>query len=146
MTAPIMRPGGPLPALALLAWRRPEARLLLALGCVPQTPMLNETVPLFLVVQTRPEGLTLMYLTVIAAHLVGTIYQGTTDYQGWMAGLGVWALWLVYLPCLVMVCGGPTLERRSYGDRRLPSGVLFQREKLRHAIRSSFNKARRGRC
>ena len=96
-------------ALALLRWRRPEARLLLALGCVPQTPMLNETVPLFLVVQTLPEGLTLMYLTVIAAHLVGTIYQGTTDYQGWMAGLGVWALWLVYLPCLVMVLRRPNV-------------------------------------
>ena len=109
MTAPIMRPGGLLLALALLRWRRPEARLLLALGCVPQTPMLNETVPLFLVVQTLPEGLTLMYLTVITAHLVGTIYQGTTDYQGWMAGLGVWALWLVYLPCLVMVLRRPNV-------------------------------------
>jgi hypothetical protein len=104
-----MRPGGFLLPLALLRWRRPEARLLLALACVPQTPTLNETVPLFLVVQTLPEGLTLMWLTIAAAHLVAAIYQGTSDYQGWMTGAGVWALWLVYLPCLAMVLRRPNV-------------------------------------
>jgi hypothetical protein len=114
MTAPIMRPGGLLLALALLRWRRPEARLLLALGCVPQTPTLNETVPLFLVVRTLPEGLTLMSLTVVAAQVVGAIYRGTSDYQAWMAGLGVWGLWLVYLPCVLMV-----LRRPNVGDHQV---------------------------
>jgi hypothetical protein len=109
ITAPIMRPGGFLLALALLRWRRPEARLLFALGCVPQTPTLNETVPLFLVVQTLPEGLTLMSLTIVAAHIVGAVYQGTADYQGWMAGVGIAGLWLVYLPCLIMVLRRPNV-------------------------------------
>lgn len=42
-------PGGFLALLCLLRWRRPEARLVAALACVPLTPMPYETVPLFLV-------------------------------------------------------------------------------------------------
>ena len=45
---PILRPAGFLLLLALLRWQLPEARLLLALGCVPQTIGLYDTLPLFL--------------------------------------------------------------------------------------------------
>src|SRR5215218_1846316 len=54
--APIRSAGGAFALLALLRWRRPEARLVLALACVPQTPLLYETVPLFLVPLTITEG------------------------------------------------------------------------------------------
>ena len=37
VVAPIMRPGGLLVLLALLKWKRAEARLLVALACVPHT-------------------------------------------------------------------------------------------------------------
>jgi hypothetical protein len=41
--------------LALLRWRRPEARLLLALACVPQMPLFYDQVALGLVGRTRLE-------------------------------------------------------------------------------------------
>src|SRR5215207_5608517 len=47
--APIKSAGGAFALLASLRWRSPEARQVLALACVPQTPLLYETVPLFLV-------------------------------------------------------------------------------------------------
>jgi len=104
--APIVTPGGALAVLMLLRWRRPEARLVLALACVPQTPLLYETVPLFLVPQTIIEG--------------GVLWLGS-----WLVGLSQWlgspfptelsryiasehAIgWLLYLPCIVMILRRP---------------------------------------
>jgi hypothetical protein len=45
-------PGGALALLCLLRWRRPEARLVAALACVPLTVSHYETVPLLLVPRT----------------------------------------------------------------------------------------------
>jgi hypothetical protein len=42
-------PGGVLALFSLLKWRRPEARMLAVLACVPMTPALYETVPLLLI-------------------------------------------------------------------------------------------------
>jgi hypothetical protein len=44
-----LHPGGALALLALIKWRRPEARMLAVLACVPMTPALYETVPLLLI-------------------------------------------------------------------------------------------------
>jgi len=49
-------PGGFVAILCLLRWRRPEARLVAALACVPLTPAPYETVPLFLVPRTAGEA------------------------------------------------------------------------------------------
>ena len=72
--APVGHGGGALSALALLRWRRPEARLVLALACVPQTPLLYETVPLFLVPATITEG--------------GVLWLGSWVAALWLSGLG----------------------------------------------------------
>src|SRR5262245_36410773 len=53
---PILYWGGPLILLALLRWRRPEARLLAALSCVPHTPELYESLYLFLVPSSLGQG------------------------------------------------------------------------------------------
>lgn len=55
--APILRPGGALLVLALLRWRLPEGRLLLVLACVPQTPLLYETLPLLLIARSQYQAL-----------------------------------------------------------------------------------------
>ena len=65
MSAPVTRWGGPLLLLAALRWRRPEARLLLGLSCIPQTPVVYEAVPLFLLVTTLREGVALLVVTVL---------------------------------------------------------------------------------
>jgi hypothetical protein len=51
-----MVPGGVVALLCLLRWRRPEARLVAALACVPLTPSPYETVPLFLVPRSAGEA------------------------------------------------------------------------------------------
>jgi hypothetical protein len=50
-----MWPGGALVLLALLRWRRPEARLLAAMACIPLTASWYEALPLLLIGQTKRE-------------------------------------------------------------------------------------------
>lgn len=100
MTAPVtyVTAGGPLILLALLRWRRPEARLLVALGCIPHTTMPYEAVPLFLVARRWQEGL------LLAAASWGCMYRHSPPgYLDMMHGMA-WRMTLfLYLPCLVMV-------------------------------------------
>jgi hypothetical protein len=63
VTAPVTRLGGPLLLLALVRWRRPEARLLLLLGCMPQTPCYYEALPLLLVARGLRETVALVLLS-----------------------------------------------------------------------------------
>jgi hypothetical protein len=62
-TPPVLYLGGPFVLLALLRWRRPEARLLVALACVPHTTLPYETLPLLLVARTAKETLFLAGLS-----------------------------------------------------------------------------------
>jgi hypothetical protein len=61
--APVLIPGGVLALLSLTRWRRPEARLIAALACVPQTLLLYEAVPLFLVPRGWKQSLLLVALS-----------------------------------------------------------------------------------
>jgi hypothetical protein len=120
-----MRWGGPFILLALVKWRRADARLLAALACVPQTPVLYEVVPLFLLVRTFREAtfLTVLMALVVkivqanehAAHLSSALTGA--DYNTWMALNGQWMVWLVYLPCTALVLCRPneglTLQWRT---------------------------------
>ena len=102
LKAPITYWGGPLILLALWKWRLPEARLLVALACVPQTAVLYDVVPLFLVVRTFGEGCVLLMLCmgVMLARDLGAPYA---SYNALMAATGQWIVWLIYLPCLVIL-------------------------------------------
>ena len=99
---PLLRPGGFLMLAALLRWRRPEARLLAALCCLPHVTTLYETVPLFLVPSNRYQAYLLLVLSYVAA--VGTAWivpSGSLLEQV----VGRWPVLLVclYLPAVVMV-------------------------------------------
>ena len=65
MTAPILRPAGFLALAALFRWRRPEARLIVALACVPQTIAWYDVVVLLLVASTFRESLFLAITTAV---------------------------------------------------------------------------------
>ena len=52
----LLRPGGFLLLLALLRWRRPEARLLAVLSLMPQTTALYEALPLALAAERKVEA------------------------------------------------------------------------------------------
>ncbi len=113
--APAATPGGALALLALLRWRRPEARLIAALACMPQTPLLYETVPLFLVPATLLEGGVLWAGSWLAAALLSITGPFGTDLARFTASRNA-IVWLLYLPCVVIVLRRPnegTLPRMA---------------------------------
>ena len=64
--APLLSLGGPLLLLALLRWRRADARVLLACACVPHTPVVYDVVPLVMLVRNVREALAFAALTYVA--------------------------------------------------------------------------------
>jgi hypothetical protein len=105
--APVMLPGGFLILLALLRWRRPEARLLAALACVPHTLSVADTVPLLLVARTRLEAVTLAAAQTVAYLAVLTRGSNFPDMASFNRWSGTVILWTVYAAALVMVLRRP---------------------------------------
>jgi hypothetical protein len=103
---PITRKVGPLVLLALLKWKRADARLLLALACVPHTTAAYETIPLFLIPQTwlQAWGLWALALLAYAAQWMTGPYLTQAAY--WASG-AEWIVALLYLPCLGLVLCRP---------------------------------------
>lgn len=103
---PITMPGGVLALLALVRWRRPEARLVAALACVPQTMYVYETVPLLLVPRTFRESYIMLGLTFAAA--AGGLYAGHgLPLADRIDVSGRWIVWCLYLPATLMVLRRP---------------------------------------
>ncbi len=73
--APLTVPLGWLLLAALLRWRQPEARLLLAMACVPQLLFFADQLPLGLVARTRREAVSLAI-------------SGVAAFTGWWALVG----------------------------------------------------------
>jgi hypothetical protein len=122
--APIMVPGGVLLVLALLRWRRPEARLLFGLACVPQTMTFHDVLPLMLLPKTFRQSLILGLLSQIAFLLTRHELTTQRDMATMFHNTAPFSLWLIYVPALVMVlvrpnegCVAPFVERLA---RRLP--------------------------
>jgi hypothetical protein len=108
VTAPVTRAGGPLLLLALLRWRRPEARLLAALSCVPQTPAFYEALPVLLVAGGVGELVVLVLLS-DASYLVALLLApGSTSVAESALLYGRLVNVFYYLPALVVV-----LRRRN---------------------------------
>lgn len=103
---PVTRLGGVFVLLALLRWRRPEARLLVALACVPQTIDWYETVPLLLIPNTLRQSL--IYSVILSLGFLLPPYiipHGTEEAMDAQAGLLMIAL--AYLPATIMVLRRP---------------------------------------
>jgi hypothetical protein len=99
LTPPVMRWGGPLVLFALIRWRDPRARLLVAMACIPHNPQLSEAVPLFLIPRTSEQGMALAGLTWLTA--IVWVNQGPFDgYNEAVNSCGQWMVYLLYLPCL----------------------------------------------
>lgn len=119
---PVATPLGALMLLSLLRWRRPEARLLAAMACVPQLLFWSDQLPLLLVPRTLRQSLWCCILSSASVNLAmflarqpgsgAVTYGGITDGLVRHAQLPV--LLGVYLPALVLV-----LRRPNTGE--LPS-------------------------
>jgi hypothetical protein len=106
MIAPVLQPGGFIALLALLRWKRPEARLIVALALVPQNVAWYDSVPLLLVPLTLMESrlsTILMSVPIILEVMTKGRADGVIDF--WPRGyeLAIFA----YLPAIVMVLRRP---------------------------------------
>jgi hypothetical protein len=118
---PITYPGGALALLALLRWRRPEARYLAVLACVPQTPLQYEAVPLLLIPRTFWEAAGLFALS-YAGHLA-TEYvapQGAGQPHH-LAVSGQMIVLFLYLPATALLLTRP---HRSDVDGESDGGTV----------------------
>jgi len=92
---------GPLLLLALLRWRRPEARLLVALACVPQVPTFYDQLFLLLVPRTFRESAIAALLSAAAYAYLFSQPSLTHD------RVATWILFTVYAPALFIVLSRP---------------------------------------
>lgn len=103
-TIPIAHSIGLIAALALLRWRRPEARLIFLMACVPQTVSWYETFPLLLVATTFRESLILSLASFLP--LMVELAAGRRDFYP----TSITALMLfAYVPPLIMVLRRPNV-------------------------------------
>jgi len=109
-TAPVLLPGGFLVLSALTRWRRPEARLLVALACVPQSMLLYETVPLALV----PRGWRQASLYLVTGHLIWRYLLAQNPWPvraEYVTASGTLYTIFIFLPLTVMVLHRPNEGR-----------------------------------
>jgi SAM-dependent methyltransferase len=113
-TAPISYPGGFLALLALLRWRRPEARLLAVLAMVPQTTLPYEGLLLFLIPRGWKQGLALTALSWANVAFVRAVLEPHTLTETILA-YGPTMVLFLYLPATIMV-----LRRSNEGTVMAP--------------------------
>lgn len=106
-SAPILFWGGPLVLLALTRWRHWDARLLVALACVPQSHFYHDGWPLWLIPQTLERSVLFTGLSWVVALAQQSIApDGHLSAQAFAAeriAVGQFSTILLYLPCLWMV-------------------------------------------
>jgi hypothetical protein len=125
----VTRAGGVFILLALLRWRRADARLLAAMAVIPHTPIPYEAIPLFLIPRTVGEGALLAGLTVAVK---AGVAMGA-PYATWNAAFdrsGQLMIVLLYLPCVFMVLRRPNAWTRLLDAPTLVGGNLKARSAL----------------
>lgn len=110
MGSPLTSLGGVFVLLAILRWRRPEARMLVALACVRQTTSWYELLPLFLVPGNFRE---MVYFGLVVS--TGSIFErfamvSTTEID-FNRQVGALMVAVGYLPATILV-----LRRPNEGD------------------------------
>jgi hypothetical protein len=113
MYAPLVtQAGGVLALLALARWRRPEARALVVLACVPQTLLPYELAPLGLVALSMGEMVLLTGLA-CAARLaldIAIAQAGAeADWATVFGASGAISVWGVLLPAAVLILRRPNV-------------------------------------
>jgi hypothetical protein len=123
--------GGPLVLLALARWRRPEARLLAVLACVPQSTVTYEGLYFLLLPETIRGVMAFTAVSWVGAvlqeHIAAT--AANTPALQWAVGNVLVALF--YLPALVMVLRRPNTGEVPRWMERLLAPASAQSERVR---------------
>jgi hypothetical protein len=101
----IVRPGGMLMLLSLLRWRRPEARWLAAMACIPATPGAAEALVLFAFPMTLRQCLCLALLTHAPNFLM--IGRHFDTFDAFTDRGAILMLVFVYLPAVAVILTRP---------------------------------------
>lgn len=99
---PMLLPGGVFVLLALLRWRRPEARLIVALACVPQTNSWYEALPLLLIPATYRESLLLSLVSSLGILFQLPFMTSATEAEV-QRTVGILMIAFAYLPATLFV-------------------------------------------
>lgn len=127
--SPVSRRGGLLLLLALLRWRRPEARWFLALALTPLAPSFYDQLLLVAVCQRWWESALLSASTYVLYFYVGA-NTPQPDYMSWGRLVGEATVWCCYLPMLAVL-----LHRRNEGRMpRIVQSVLERSIRVRRPI------------
>ncbi|HKY98690.1 MAG TPA: hypothetical protein VJL35_12595 [Gemmatimonadaceae bacterium] len=105
--SPLLVTGGFLLLSALFRWRRPEARLLLAMSILPQSLLFYDQLILWLVPKTRIESALLGITSYAGWFLATRLIHGSTSDVSKVYGPAI--LLTIYLPCLIMVLRRPNI-------------------------------------
>lgn len=103
---PIARRGGFLLLLALLRWKRPEARWLFALALIPQAPSFYDQLLLVAVCTRWWETALLSLCTYVLFFFVGANLP-QPDYLAWGRLVGDATVWFCFLPMLALLLFRP---------------------------------------
>jgi hypothetical protein len=114
--------GGPFLLLALIRWRRPEARLLAGLACVPQTFSSYDALLLFLIPETRTQALVLLTATTLVTGIIGYVGPAAT-YAATVHKFAALRIALVYLPALAMILLRPNRAAAPRPNANSPEPV-----------------------
>ena len=115
---------GAIVLVAILRWRRPEARLLVLMACVPQLPFWADQLPLSTIAETRRE----VIWSMLGGHLcfIGWFLFAPKVFY-YVPVMQPYALIGTYVPALIMVLRRPNVGALpSWGERlteRLPSWI-----------------------
>ena len=136
---PILKPYGLFILLAALRWRRPEARLVLALGCFPQNLVFYDALPLMLVPSTQ-WGLLGFALW---SHVLrgAAIWTAPQQSQIWLTTFEVRAAWIepfvmigLFWPAVLMVLRRPNEGRvPNWLEQRISAWPLWLRGRSAYA-------------
>ena len=118
---PLLTMGGPLFLLALLKWRRFDARVLLACVCVPHTPVVYDVVPMALVARTSRESMAFSLLTYVALFVQDRYVPGRAPADAATFAARV-LNFAIYLPALAVILTRPNVSEDGEIDGPFGTG------------------------
>jgi len=107
--APVAQRGGFVILLALLRWRRPEARLLVALACVPHSMYWYDILPLMVIPATFRESLAFALVSTTGLALEQVLLARGTDDLTLFRDFNAVMIAVAYLPATIMILRRPNV-------------------------------------